>query len=49
MIIKMSVQEINNLCTFLNRVDLKGAEVPAFVAIMNAISSAERGEDENGK
>ena len=39
-VIKVSDADFNNLVQFLNRVDLKGAEVPAFNAIARALQQA---------
>ena len=36
---ELNEQVINNLKAFLNRVDLKGSEVPAYISIMNAINN----------
>lgn len=36
--IELTEQLLNNLQIFLQRVDLKGNEVPAFVEIMNALN-----------
>ena len=44
-IIKLTDEEINNLKVFLGRTDLKGAEVPAFIAIVEKINKAEVIED----
>lgn len=45
--IELTKEQINNLKVFLARVDLKGAEVPAFLEIMQAI---EKGViDDDGK
>ena len=38
LIIKLSEHQLNNLNIFLQRVDLKGNEVRAFVEIMNALN-----------
>ena len=35
--IQMSEKQLNNLIAFLNRVELKGSEVPAFVELINII------------
>lgn len=35
------IDNINNLKVFLERVDLKGNEVPAYVDIINSINQAE--------
>ena len=35
----LSEQQMNNLQSFLNRVDLKGSEVPAYVDIMQALNN----------
>jgi len=35
--IEFTEEQIKNLQVFLNRVDLKGAEVPAFVDIINLL------------
>lgn len=37
--IKLTEQQLNNLCIFLERVELKGNEVPAYVEIRNALSN----------
>lgn len=39
----MNEKTCDNLLVFLNRTDLKGAEVPAFVEIINAINTAKLG------
>jgi hypothetical protein len=44
-IIKLTDEEINNLKVFLGRCDLKGNEVPAFIAILNKINNPEVIED----
>lgn len=36
--IELTEQQLNNLQVFLQRLDLKGNEVPAFVEIMNALN-----------
>ena len=41
--IEMNEKTCDNLLVFLNRTDLKGAEVPAFVEIINAINTAKLG------
>ena len=33
----MTPQQINNCLAFLNRADIKGGEVPAFVEVVNAL------------
>lgn len=38
--VELTVEEVENLKTFLGRVDLKGTEVEAFVNIINALSKA---------
>jgi hypothetical protein len=38
--IKLNDTEYNNLMIFMQRVNLKGGEVPAFVAIMNKLEGA---------
>ena len=38
--VKVNETIINNLLIFLNRTNIKGAEVPAFVEIINAINTA---------
>lgn len=38
-------QTLDNLVVFLNRVDLKGAEVPAFIQIMNTLQNPIQDED----
>lgn len=40
-------EEANNLLTFLNRTDLKGGEVPAFVAIITKLQKAIKEGEEN--
>ena len=44
-IIKLTDEELNNLKVFLGRCDLKGNEVPAFIAILNKINNPEVIED----
>lgn len=41
MLIELSKEQKNNLMIFLNRVDLKGNEVIAFVEILQAVQNAE--------
>ena len=41
MILKLTEVQLNNLKAFLERVDLKGNEVPAYVDIINAINQVE--------
>ena len=36
--IELTEEQLNNLKTFLQRVDLKGAEVPAYISIANALT-----------
>ena len=36
---EISDQVKNNLLAFLNRVDLKGSEVPAYIEIINAFAN----------
>lgn len=36
--IDLTKLQISNLQTFLQRVDLKGSEVPAFIEIVNALN-----------
>jgi hypothetical protein len=36
----LSEEGLKNLSVMLNRVDLKGAEVPAYVGIVNALNAA---------
>lgn len=40
-IIKLTDEELKNLKVFLGRCDLKGNEVPAFIAILNKLNIAE--------
>lgn len=40
MILKLTEVQLNNLMLFLERVDLKGNEVPAYVDIVNIINNA---------
>ena len=40
----MNEKMVDNLLIFLNRADLKGAEVPAFAEIINAINTAKFGK-----
>lgn len=42
--IKLTEQQLNNLQAFLQRVDLKGAEVPAYVEIMNTLNNPDKSE-----
>ena len=44
---KLEISEaiLNNLKTFLGRVDLKGTEVPAFVEVINVLNNV--GKEEN--
>lgn len=42
--VKLSEAEYNNLLIFMQRVSLKGGEVPAFTAIMKKLEVAENGE-----
>lgn len=43
--VKLSEAEYNNLLIFMQRVNLKGGEVPAFAAIMGRLeAAAENGE-----
>jgi hypothetical protein len=44
--IELTKEQLNNLKVFLARVDLKGAEVPAFVEIMQVV---EKGVAEDGE
>ena len=44
--VQLTKEQLNNLKVFLARVDLKGAEVPAFVEIMQAV---EKGVAEDGE
>lgn len=44
--IALTEQQRNNLLVFLNRVDIKGAEVPAFTEIMLAIHQGTMQKDE---
>lgn len=36
--IELTQEQLTNLGAFLNRVDLKGAEVPAFIDVINALN-----------
>lgn len=38
--IEMSETDVKNLMSFLNRVDLRGKEVPAFLEIHRAVNKA---------
>lgn len=44
--IEFTKEQLSNLQIFLNRVDLKGHEVVAFVEIMQVLSNPIEGEDE---
>ena len=46
---ELNEQVLNNLKTFLNRVDLKGGEVGAFCEVINALSSPIKDETEENK
>lgn len=43
--IELSDEQLNNLSVFLQRTELKGKEVPAFVEIVNAINAAKKVEE----
>lgn len=43
--IEFDKQTLDNLVAFLNRVDLKGVEVPAFIKIMNTLQNPIKEED----
>jgi hypothetical protein len=43
--IELTEQQLKNLQAFLQRVDLKGAEVPAYVEIMNMLNNPDKSED----
>ena len=43
--IKLTAEEYSNLKVFLARVDLKGAEVPAFIEIVQQIEKGVAEED----
>jgi hypothetical protein len=47
--VKFKESDIKNLAVFLDRVELKGQEVSAFVRIQNAVLSAEKISSENTK
>ncbi len=47
MIIKMTDEQRKNLMVFLNRAELKGSEVGAFVELANAINRAQPEEEPN--
>jgi len=36
---ELSEQVLNNLIAFLQRTDLKGSEVPAYISILNALQN----------
>jgi len=46
--IELSVQQIQNLKQLLQRVDIKGAEVPVYIDILNAINKPEKEEPNGG-
>lgn len=45
--IEIEKHQLDNLKVFLNRVDLKGLEVPTFIEILNVISQAKENKDSN--
>jgi len=44
--IKLTEQQYNNLKVFLQRVELKGNEVPAFLEIVQALENSQNSEVE---
>ena len=47
--IELTEQQLNNLQVFLQRVDLKGNEVPAYVEIIQALNNPLDLEEDKGK
>lgn len=45
--VNFTQEQLKNLEVFLLRVELKGAEVPAFVEIINAINKVEKDEKDS--
>ena len=43
-IVKFTPEQYDNLLIFLQRTDLKGSEVAAFVQVVNALKNAEKTE-----